>query len=131
MAGKGPRNTKNHDYITKRNTMGRIPSNQISKRTGKVFKAVTTTGKKKPGPPCRRDKFTDAIEACINSPLMDEWVTGEEIAYHANKSMPKRWSQISSFVVGQLMRKYIASGHVEKERFKTLEPFKYRRNDYI
>ena len=130
MAGKGPRNTKNHCYITKRNTVGRIPSTQISPRTGRVYKP-TPEGKKKPGPPCRRDKFTDAIEACINSPLLDEWVTADEIAYHANKSMPKRWSQITPFVVGQIMRKYVASGHIEKDRFKTLDPFSYRRLEYI
>lgn len=130
MAGKGPANTKNHDYITKRNTVGRIPKSQISPRTGKVYKP-TPPGKPKPGPPCRRDKFRDAIEACINSPMLDDWVTGEHIAYVANKSIPRTWSQITPFVVGQIMRKYIASGHVEKDRFKTLDPFSYRRLKYI
>ena len=122
MAGKGARNKRDAEG---RNSLG---FKDRSPRTGKPFVANPN---KRSGPLCRRDKFTDAIEACINSPFMDNWVTASEIAYIANRSIPATWSQITPNVVGQIMRKYIASGHVERDRFKTLDPFSYRRIKYI
>ena len=120
MAGKGPHNNRDAEG---RNTLG---FRDRSPRTGKPFKTNPNTPRK-----CRRDKITDAIEDCINSPFMDIWVTANEIAYIANRSIPATWSQITPNVVGQIMRKYIASGHVERDRFKTLDPFSYRRIKYI
>lgn len=129
MAGKGPHNKTDAQG---RNTLG---FRRRSRVTGKPFTAwgakPRPPGHTRPGPPCRRDKFKDAIEATINSPLLDNWVTAEEIAWEANKSIPSRWSQITPFVVGQIMRKYIASEHIERDRFKTLDPFSYRRLKYI
>jgi len=129
VAGKGPRNKYDADG---RNTLG---MRRKSPKTGKPFTAWGSKPRKpgttRPGPSCRRDKFREAIEATINSPLLDNWATGEQIAWEANKSIPVRWSQITPFVVGQIMRKYIASEHIERDRFKTLDPFSYKRLKYI
>jgi len=99
MAGKYPRN--------KRMTHSRI--------TGVKFKTQDRTVRNH-GPLPRRATYQKCIVEVINSDFMDEWRTTEELAFKATQKVPRHWKQISSFVLGQILRPLIRDGYVSKRK---------------
>jgi hypothetical protein len=99
MTGKKPRNkrrTHNH-------------------RTGVKFKTQDRTVRNH-GPRPKRETYQRCVVEVINSDFMEEWRTTEEVAFRATQCVPRHWKQISSFVLGQIMRPIIADGFVAKRK---------------
>ena len=80
------------------------------------------------GPKSKRETYRLAIEKVMNGPLGDDWASSDQIAHEANKHISNYWKQLNGYSVGAIMRKYIASGHVEGIRPKgATQPKTYRR----
>lgn len=73
-------------------------------------------GIKKPGPKKRGLVYREAIDKVINSSFMDEWCTSEQIAYEANKHISNHWTQLSTFSVCAILRKYEKDGKIAVNR---------------
>lgn len=73
-------------------------------------------GATKPGPKKRSVVYREAIDNVINSSFIDEWCTSEQIAYEANKHISNHWTQLSTFSVCAILRKYEKDGKIAVNR---------------
>ena len=118
MAGKKPRNGSR-----------RRRQDTHSKVTGKPFKRQDRSVRNH-GPRPKRETYQRCVVEVINSNFMDDWRTTEEVAFESTKRVPRHWKQISSFVLGQIMRPIIAQGYVVKRK-DTQNTTVYRRHKLI
>ena len=111
MAGKGARNKTDAQG---RNSLG---LRRKSKVTGKPFTSFPP-GVKKPGPKCKRDVYSEAIEWALQEYLVGEWVSSSLLADVANRKVSNYWTQLNGFSVGAIMRVYEKDGSVISRRHK-------------
>ncbi len=84
-------------------------------------------GVKKPGPKKRHLVYKEYIDEVLNSPFLDVWRTGNEIATQATKKVSKYWTPISVYVVSNYIRIYVKEGKILKRKPNTISNYEYKR----
>ena len=99
MAGKTPRN--------KRRTHSKVTGTKFNRQDRSI---------RAHGPLPKRATYQIHIEKVIESDFLDQWRTSEEFAWEASKGIPKTWKQITSSVLGQILRPIIAERKIIRKK---------------
>jgi len=111
----------------RKDTVKRQYRNAGSKIQSAYWTKPVAKGEKKPGPKKRHVVYRECIDEVLNSPYLDVWRTGNEIADQATKKVSKYWTPISVYVVSNYIRVYVKEGKILKRKPNTISNYEYKR----
>ena len=104
----------------------RVTNPARAKRDRKKWNRQNPHGRRH-GPQKKDITYMNAIQDVIDSGGCDDWRTGAEISWEANKQISKHWTALSVYVLCNYMRRFIKEGKVEKYKPISGKPNVYRK----
>lgn len=96
------------------------------RRSQKKFNRQDPHGRRH-GPQKKDVTYMLAIQDVIDTGFCDDWRTGAEIAWEANKQISVHWTSLSVYVLSNYMRRFIRDGKIEKYKPVSGKPNVYRK----